>query len=42
LLYTSPADILTILGIDPIEIAHPDKDTWIIKLNPMKLKRILE
>ena len=39
--YSSPADVLTLLGIDPIEIEHPFKHEWIIKVNPLKLEKMI-
>lgn len=40
--FSSPADLLTILGTDPVEIDHHDKHTWVIKISPEKLKKVIE
>lgn len=37
LYYTAPADTLSILGIDPIQVDHPSKHTWTISIVPEKL-----
>lgn len=39
--YSSPADVLTIIGIDPIEIQNPYKNEWNISINPIKLEDFL-
>ena len=41
LLYTQPADIINIIGIDPIEIDHPDKHQWVISVDHEKLAKII-
>lgn len=40
--YSSPADVLSILWIDPIEIEHPFKHEWVVKVNPTKLETMIE
>lgn len=42
LYYSSPADVLTILGIDPVEVEHPFKHEWVIKVNENKLRDMIE
>lgn len=36
-----PSDILNLLGIDPIEVSHPDKHQWVISIEPRKLEKFL-
>lgn len=38
LYYSAPADVLSVMGIDPIEVAHNSKRTWTISLNPEKFQ----
>lgn len=38
LYYSAPADVLSVLGIDPIEVSHPSKHTWALSLNPTKFQ----
>ena len=40
--YSSPADVLTILWIDPIEVEHPFKHERVIKVNPQELRKMIE
>ena len=42
LYYSSPADVLTILGIDPVEVEHPFKHERVIKVNEDKLRDMIE
>lgn len=42
LYYSSPADVLTILWIDPIEVEHPFKHERVIKVDENKLKDMIE
>lgn len=37
----SAADMLTILGIDPVEVVHPAKHEWVISISPTKLADML-
>lgn len=39
--YSSPADVLMLLGIDPIEISHPSKHERVVSINPRKLEIFL-
>lgn len=41
LYYSAPADVLTIIGIDPIEVTHPYKHEWVISVNPNRLADML-
>lgn len=37
----TPADMVTIIGIDPLEITHPYKHEWVINVNPERLADML-
>lgn len=37
----TPADMLTIIWIDPIEITHPYKHEWVVDIDPEKLADML-
>lgn len=39
---TKPADIIEILGINPIKVDHPYKDKYIISINPDELATFIE
>ena len=36
--YSAPADVITYLGIDPLEVAHPYKHEWVVSINPDKFQ----
>lgn len=38
ILYSSPADVLTFVGIDPIEVVHNSKHSYALSLNPEKFQ----
>lgn len=40
--FTAPADMLTVLGVDPLEVEHPDKHTWVLKVDPVKLRNVIQ
>lgn len=35
--YSAPADVMAILGIDPIKVTHPYKHEWVISVDPNRL-----
>jgi hypothetical protein len=41
LYYSAPADVLTIIGIDTVEVTHPYKHEWVISIVPDKLADML-
>ena len=41
LYYSAPADVLTIIGIDPVEVTHPYKHERVISIDPDKLADML-
>ena len=36
--YSAPADVITYIGIDPLEVAHPYKHEWVVSINPEKFQ----
>lgn len=36
--YSAPADVITYLGIDPLEVAHPYKHERVVSINPEKFQ----
>lgn len=37
LYYSAPADVLTILWIDPVKVTHPYKHEWVVSIDPNRL-----
>lgn len=35
--YSAPADVMTILWIDPVKVTHPYKHEWVVSLDPRRL-----
>lgn len=41
LYYSAPADMMTILWIDPVKVTHPYKHEWVISIDPNRLSDML-